>query len=297
MYIYHPKVRIFNKLFINNYYNEVLNKKHDYHYDFIIKGFELLGGSNSNTNYSTNENDPYMFKLLMRKKSKNKEINVSIIENGKPIKKNSKILFYEEKHKNNENNLVNILFLGTRRNKCLLLKIIDNIAYLENLTKEKKCIRNELFPDSNDIEDMINFSIDYCKKNNVKKMLLNDESEFNCNGNKISFAKWYVLLYGNTYYGLKFDFLPQNNKNKIKNINNKLSNKKLKELLIRIDDNDFNEFVKKYNPEMLLQDFFKELRKENKFCYILQEIIDKTFNLFNIKFYEGIMYEKNLDLD
>ena len=45
---------------------------------------------------------------------------------------------------------------------------------------------------------------------------------------------------------------------------------------------------------MSLHDFFREIRKEKRFCHILQKIIDKTFELFNLKFNEGIVYEKYL---
>ena len=137
---------------------------------------------------------------------------------------------------------------------------------------------------------MISFSIDYCKKNNVKQILLNDESEFFCQGHRISLAKWYILLYGNTYYGTKFGFVPQNNHNHLSKIRSKLRDKTLEDLLIDIGDPDFNDFIKKYHQSMPLQDFFREIRKEKKYCHLLKEIIDKTFELFHLKFNEGIMY-------
>ena len=288
MFTYHPKIRRLNKLFLNNYYKELLENDNEYYYDLIINGFKLLnGGSNDeSTNNESNNKNLFHLKLLMKKKSTKKETNVNILQknNGTPIKNNSKILFYEEKDTNNDNKQISILFLGTKKNRCLIMKIIDNIAYLENLTKD------ELFPDSKDVDEMISFSIDYCKKNNVKQILLNDESEFFCHGHRISLAKWYILLYGNTYYGIKFGFVPQNNHNHVSKIRSKLRDKTLEDLLIDIGDPDFNDFIKKYHPSMPLQDFFREIRKEKKYCHLLKEIIDKTFELFHLKFNEGIMY-------
>ncbi len=294
--IYHPKIRKFTKLFVNDYYKEILCNDNEYYYDIIMKGLILMkGGSNINNNFSNNNsnNDPFMFKLLMRKKNNKRETNINLLQknSGIQIKNDSRILFYEEKDINNENKSVSILFLGTKKNRCLIMKIIDNNAYLENLTRERKCIKDELFPNTKDIEDMITFSIDYCIKKGVKRIFLNDDSEFNCEGYRISLAKWYILLYGNTYYGTKFGFIPQNNKNHIKKIREKIIDKKLRDFVIDIDDKIFNEFVKKHDSNMSLQDFFREIRKEKRFCYILQKIIDNIFVKFNLKLNEGMVYE------
>ena len=300
--IYHPKIRKFTKLFVNDYYKEILCNDNEYYYDIIMKGLTLMkGGANSDNNINNNNsnnsnNDPFMFKLLMRKMNNKRETNINLLQknSGIQIKNDSRILFYEEKDINNENKPVSILFLGTKKNRCLIMKIIDDNAYLENLTRERKCIKDELFPNTKDIEDMITFSIDYCIKKGVKRIFLNDESEFNCQGYRISLVKWYILLYGNTYYGTKFGFIPQNNKNHIEKIREKIIDKKLRDLVIDIDDKIFNDFLKKHDSNMSLHDFFREIRKEKIFCHILQKIIDKTFELFNLKFNEGLVYEKYL---
>ena len=138
MYIYHPKIRKFTKLFINDYYKEILCNNNEYYYDIIIKGLTLMkGGSNSENNISNNNsnnsnNDPFMFKLLMRKKNNKRETNINLLQknSGIKIKNDSRILFYEEKSINNDKP-VSILFLGTNKNTCLFVKITDDNAYLE----------------------------------------------------------------------------------------------------------------------------------------------------------------------
>ena len=251
MYIYYPKIRKFTKLFINNYYKELLCNDNEYYYDIIFEG---------------------LIKIKQRCLIRNNEKNVKSLQNISGIP----MLFYEEKALNYENKIVTIVFVGIDKNRCLFMNIIDDYAYLENLSNE-----------INYIEDMINFSIDYFIKNGVKKIYLNDNSEFICNGYPISLAKWYILSYGNTYYGLKFGFVPKNNENHINKIRDKIMDKKLSDLLINIEFNN-------YDSNMLLQDFFREIIKDEKYCHILHEIINKTFELFNLKFNEGIMYEKVL---
>jgi len=44
-----------------------------------------------------------------------------------------------------------------------------------------------------DIEDMIAFSVKYSMKNSVKKIYMNDNSEYYSNENPMSLAKLYIL--------------------------------------------------------------------------------------------------------
>jgi len=65
--------------------------------------------------------------------------------------------------------------------------------------------------------------------------------------------------------------------------------------MIYVGDYSFKEFINYHDSNMSLQDFFIEVRKEKQLIPILGEIVDKTFELFDIKFNDGIMYEKVLN--
>lgn len=143
--MYHPKIRKFTKIFINNYYKELLNNDDEYYYDFIIKGLRLI---NSDFN-------------KFQKLKNHKETNVKLLQTNC----GTHFLFYEEKDINNENKPVTILFLGINKNNSLFLNIIDDYAYFENFST---------------VDEIINFAIDYCIKNNVKKIFMNNEKKLYC---------------------------------------------------------------------------------------------------------------------
>lgn len=157
--IYHPKIRKFTKLFVNDYYKEILCNDNEYYYDIIMKGLTLIKGC------SNSESDNNKFKKLLNYKNDNHETKIKVLQ----LKSGIPILFYEEKCINNDKP-VSILFLGTNKNTCLFVKIIDNNAYLENLSSE---INN-----TNDIEKIMYFLKDYCMKNRVNLIFLNDNSKF-----------------------------------------------------------------------------------------------------------------------
>jgi hypothetical protein len=154
MYIYHPKVRKFTKLFVNNYYKDIFCNDDEYYYDLILKGLKKT------KKRLHIENDNTIVKLVK-------------IDCGNTC------LYYEEKRINDENKPVAILFFGIDKDRCLFVKIIDDYSYLEIITTDylKK-----------DIEDMIAFSVKYCMKNGVKKIYLNNNSKFYFNENPISLA-------------------------------------------------------------------------------------------------------------
>jgi hypothetical protein len=145
MYVYHPKIRKFTKLFINDYYNEILCNNNEYYYDIIMKGLNLI-----------NNCDFYKFKELMNQKNGNTETNIKLLSTNSRIP----ILFYEEKCINT-NKPITILFLGTNKNRCLFMKIIEDYAYIENLSTE---INN-----TNDIDEILN---NYFTKNGVKNIII-----------------------------------------------------------------------------------------------------------------------------
>ena len=152
MYIYHPKIRKFTKLFVNDYYKEILCNDNEYYYDIIIKGLTLMKGC------SNSQSDNNKFKKLLNYKNDNHETNIKVLQ----LKCGIPILFYEEKCINNDKP-ISILFLGTNKNTCLFVKIIDNNAYLENLSTE---INN-----TNNIEKIMYFLKNYCMNNGVKNII------------------------------------------------------------------------------------------------------------------------------
>ena len=150
--IYHPKIRKFTKLFVNDYYKEILCNDNEYYYDVIMKGLSLMKGC------SNRESDNNKFKKLLNYKNNNLETNIKVLQ----LKSGIPILFYEEKCINNDKP-VSILFLGTNKNTCLFVKILDDNAYLENRSTE---INN-----TKDIEEIMYFSKNYCMNNGVKNII------------------------------------------------------------------------------------------------------------------------------
>lgn len=148
MYIYHPKIRKFTKLFVNDYYKEILCNDNEYYYDIIMKGLILMKENSSNES----DIDFYKFKKLFN------STNIKVLQ----LKCGIPILFYEEKCINNDKPII-ILFLGTNKNTRLFVKIIDNNAYLENLSTE---INN-----TNDIKKIMYFLKDYYMKKLVKNII------------------------------------------------------------------------------------------------------------------------------
>ncbi len=65
--------------------------------------------------------------------------------------------------------------------------------------------------------------------------------------------------------------------------------------MIYVGDYSFKNFINYHDFNMSFQDFLIEVRKEKQIISILGEIVDKTFELFDIKFNECIMYEKILN--
>lgn len=121
-------------------------------YYVIMKELSLM------KEWSNSESDNNKFKKLLNDKNDNHETNIKVLQ----LKCGIPILFYEEKCINNDKP-VRILFLGTNKNTCLFAKIVDNNAYLENLSTE---INN-----TKDIEEIMYFSTNYCMNNGVKNII------------------------------------------------------------------------------------------------------------------------------
>ncbi len=118
--------------------------------------------------------------------------------------KNDKYIFF--KTKDNINIIYSIKELNNNELMDCVLIIIEKeagIAHINNISNYDKCINDKKKINGSEILDV---SIDFIKyvknKYKIKKIRLKDNSYKICKGgNKMELSRFYILLYGDTWYG------------------------------------------------------------------------------------------------
>lgn len=192
---------------------------------------------------------------------------------------------------------------NNRRGPCILLtyskdsKIIklNHIDYYKNCAKDKDLLRGT------GTQEMLQTALKVVIKMfpDITRVILNDVSNFECNGDDILLSIYYILLYGETWYESKF-------KAKLTDINKRVSLDKFKLLLQEkprknifsfYDSNIrcntwyeyFNILKQKYGCSFML-DYKKEIESVANFRFIYSEwyihkkfIVDYVFSIKSIK--------------
>jgi hypothetical protein len=220
--------------------------------------------------------------------------------------KNEKYVFF--KSKDNINTIYSIKELNDEKEMdCILISIEKNTktAIINNISGYEKCINDNRQINGSDLLDV---SIDFIKflknKYDLKKIRLKDNSFKSCKGGKkIELSRFYILLYGHTWYGSRgfrpytkkiginvlaeYDInLNINKRTKIKHAVNLVKyleefyNKNTdKDKLIKwkniIDENIL--FIKN-NPEVNLGKYLEKFLKDyDKNCIIFSSFYEKLF--------------------
>jgi hypothetical protein len=197
---------------------------------------------------------------------------------------------------------------------CILVFIQNKTkhAQIENLSNLPDCAKNAVFPKEGGGKILLNFIVNYLKKNkdiyNINKITLTDNSFIRCKEPKeeishnISLGDIYLLKYGMTWYESN-GFIPNRTMNKKYSENNMkiMNTKKVKdypelyERLKELEKNyNLNKLIEK-KKDMLLKDFFKFLFKNvDNFCYIIKEEIINIFIDLNLHSLHGTMFQYDL---
>lgn len=95
-------------------------------------------------------------------------------------------------------------------NKPTILKL-DHLSYYKRCSKDKDLLKGT------GTQEMLQTILKLCIEHfpNIKKVVFNDVSFFECNNQQILLSVYYLLLYGETWYESKFGAKIAENKNKL----------------------------------------------------------------------------------
>ena len=146
---------------------------------------------------------------------------------------------------------------------CLLLVIEKDahIAYIQNLSNYEKCVNDNRKINGSDLLNVGISFIKYMKnKYKLKKIRLKDTSNKICKvGQKFELSRFYTLLFGHTWYGIR-GFRPFCiNLNPKSNLNKEYENNLIKNKNIRIKD------IPKLKSYLL--DFYENCNNSDKIKY------------------------------
>ena len=284
---------------------------------------EYLKKNNINFNYSMLIQNLYFIRRIesFLQEGGNTVINkykISIPELGQE----DYIIIEETKNYNRKNYLLNTKDNDTQ---CLLMFKENDHMYIESLNSFDNCltIKGKKINGSFLIQVAIQFTESIKKSENIRKIVLIDKAEKQCNNIYLNLSDFKILVSGDTWYG-GYGFLPairdNNNFFNYDNMAIKLYNKNkfiiskllvkdsklqkiIKKKIKKISDtkileiyNDFYEFIKNKENEFLsivLSNFFT-YKEFNKRCIILDYIIKKLFKKNNLISFRDRFFVKKI---
>jgi hypothetical protein len=127
-------------------------------------------------------------------------------------------VFYATIHKEDEDE-TQYLYIGSKRRPMCMHIVMDSptvtIARLQNVSYDERCASNEPMPRKIGTRAMVRGAFACVRKlfPTVKTLLVNDESTFECDGQKVVNANMSFILKGKTWYEDHFQAEPVNKDN------------------------------------------------------------------------------------